>query len=102
VICILAPNVLIINQLHKLRQNSDRTSINALSGHRLFSTFGFVLPKQTKKESSLKVSADYEEYHYDQRLCDWIEGRTQEKLTEYIPNANIHYLLENCIERELC
>ncbi len=63
----------------------------AMKGHRLFSSFGFRLPKQVKEVSSTTLVVDAQPYHFDSLLMDWI-GPNGESLTGYKMNRTEDYI----------
>lgn len=95
----------------KANQHSKRTVylaalytiVEAMQGKRLFDRFGFNLPPKSDKSENQSVQTDnYTKYEFDAHKTDWIEVSTNKPLSEYKSNPKVRYLLENCINKELC
>ncbi len=79
------------------------TILEAMQGLRLFDRFGFNLPANSKKRVPItQTLREYSSYIFEPDKTDWIETETQIALTEFIPDPKISYVLENCINTELC
>lgn len=75
----------------------------AMQGLRLFDRFGFNLPKGSKKKSStIQTLHDYRDYIFEPAKADWVDSESGTPLTEFVADPKTEYLLENCINRELC
>lgn len=98
---------------HKMkRKKGDMTGLNiyanalhiiykAMDKHRLFGSFGFILPKTESTKSSTRVISDFETLKYQPKEMDWIDVATGEKLTEYKIDGYLEYILKTCINIEL-
>lgn len=75
--------------------------IVAMQGLRLFGSFGFILPKETKKEKTpAKVVADCPQWQYMPELQNWLNTNSWETLFDHMPNAELEELLGWCIDKE--
>lgn len=67
---------------------------------RLISSFGIDMPKIQNLSTTLKDVKNTKHLLYDKRLKDWINTDTGELLTGYIPEANLEYLINQCMDTE--
>lgn len=74
----------------------------ALKGKRIFERFGFDLPKQPKKENSTKLITDIQEFVFPKDSNDWTDPNTGQKLTGYSQPYELQFLLNECINTEIC
>ena len=74
----------------------------SMKGKRIFDRFGFDLPPQPIKETKTTLLENFEEWYYDMIGNDWINPETGECLSGYEQDADLEYLLENCIDTKLC
>lgn len=72
----------------------------AMKGKRIFERFGFNLPKQPEKESITKVVFDFEDWIFPSDASDWINTKTGESLTGYLPTMELYNLLNECINTD--
>jgi len=77
--------------------------ISAMKGHRLFSTFGFNIPKHHRlTEKVEKKTTEYENWVYNSKLMDWENTQTKERLNNYLPSDElIELLFTNRINTDL-
>lgn len=75
----------------KMYMKALHNIFKAMKGHRLFSSFGFRLPKQEKEVSTTTLVVDAQPYHFDPLLMDWI-GPNGETLTGYQMNPMEDYI----------
>jgi plasmid rolling circle replication initiator protein Rep len=74
----------------------------AMKGHRLFDRFGFNLPKGSKLvPKGMQVVTNSETIEYNLQKQNWIDVETCERLTDFIPNASLSYILDNQIDIEV-
>ena len=74
--------------------------LNAMKGHRIFDRFGFNLPKLNEsKGSNYSFVVEYEKWVYVPHLRDWYNSGKNEVLSNYVPPAEISFLLKNCIDK---
>ena len=93
----------------KVKGKGDRTIhiaaldniFNTMKGIRIFDRFGFNLPKQDREIAGAKVVKNYEEWNYEPKKFDWINSDNCKPLSEYTPESQLIYLLENHIENKL-
>ena len=68
--------------------------ISAMKGRRLFSSFGFRIPKDHRvTEKVEKKTADYENWVHNFKLMDWENTQTKERLNNYLPSDELIQLL---------
>ena len=79
------------------------TIYKAFKGTRLFGSIGFKLPKEaTNTDTAFKTVSDYEEWHYQPQVMDWVNTDTGQLLTEYEIDPYLKYILKTQIDKELC
>ncbi len=71
-----------------------------MKGKRIFERFGFNLPHQQPKESTIKLVENYETWVFPKDASDWINPNTGECLTGYLQPKELSYLLNECINTE--
>ncbi len=69
-----------------------------MKGIRLFDRFGFNLPKEVYPKTNKESVSEYETWEFNPSLNDW-ENEENEKLTGYLPSAQLLELLVNKIDR---
>ncbi len=70
-----------------------------MKGHRLFASFGFILPKSDNKEMHPAIVVeDYEEWRYLPEYYDWQHTDSEQTLFGYTPNEILKELLGNNID----
>lgn len=74
----------------------------AMKGKRIFERFGFNLPKSLPQKVNPKLVVDFETWIFPSNAADWINPNTGETLTGYLPPLELSYLLNECINKELC
>ena len=75
---------------------------SALKGNRLFDRFGFNIPKpKCKVKYKSKFLTEYEEMTFDKNLNDWVNEKTGELLTGYVPTAQLDFLLGQHIDTHI-
>ena len=70
----------------------------AFSGIHIFDSFGFKLPKKQDQKSTPKLLANFEEWGFHAKVCDWVNMQTGELLSNFQPTADLEDLLENNID----
>jgi hypothetical protein len=60
------------------------------------------LPKQPPKKCTSKLIENFETWIFPNDANDWINPETGEALTGYLPPLELSYLLNECINMELC
>lgn len=86
----------------KIYLNALYTSIEAMQGRRVFSSFGFKLPKS--QNSSVKTGKEVEYFnvfYYYLSRTDWFDSDSDAPLTGYRPEASLSDLLHNRMDKEL-
>jgi hypothetical protein len=73
------------------------TIISAMKGQRIFDRFGFNLPHQSKKVTSISVLNQYKEWKYDLNYSDWLEVDGALTLSGYIAPIELRTLLKDSI-----
>jgi hypothetical protein len=73
----------------------------AMEKRRIFERFGFDLPKQAPKRSTVKEITNFERWLFPADGKDWINPKTGETLTGYLETPELSYLLSECINKEL-
>jgi len=68
-----------------------------MNGKRLFDRFGFNLPPQPKIESTRTTVHCPELFKYSTNDADWIDKKTGECLTGFVPSVELAHLLGECI-----
>lgn len=74
----------------------------AMKGKHIFDRFGFNLPEQPQQTSSTKLVVNFENWTFPKDSSDWVNPDTGETLTGYLPPLELSYLLNECINKELC
>lgn len=69
----------------------------AFKDKRIFERFGFNLPPQISKQSTIKLITKYEDWLYSPKATDWLNPKTGECLTGYCQPFELSYLLNECI-----
>ena len=77
------------------------TIYKAFDKHHLFTKFGFQLPREEKKVSSVREIYDFANWQYQPELMDWVNKQTGELLTEYEIDGYLEYILSTKIDKEL-
>ena len=72
-----------------------------MKGKRIFDRFGFNLPKQNPKESTVKLVENYEKWIFPSDATDWVNPNTGETLTGYVTPHELTYLLNERIDTQL-
>ncbi len=86
----------------KIYANALHTIYKALDNHRLFSSFGFILPKAETKETSARTVSNFDTWIYKPKLMDWKNSITGKLFTEYEIDSYLEFILKTCIDKELC
>ena len=73
----------------------------AMSGYRLFDRFGFNLPKKQKVKINPSFISEFENFHYDAILKDWVNLDSGELLTQYTPTSQLDWLINHNINTDL-
>jgi hypothetical protein len=73
------------------------TIISAMKGQRIFDRFGFNLPPQPKKGTSIKALNQYKAWIYDLKYSDWLEIDGELTLSGYIAPDELRTLLKDSI-----
>ncbi|MBK9504753.1 MAG: protein rep [Bacteroidetes bacterium] len=74
----------------------------AFDGHRLFDRFGFNLPtKKTKPASKITCVTDHKNWEFDPAVADWVNKNSGDRLTGYLPPAELVDILKDGIDTEL-
>lgn len=73
----------------------------AMSGKRISERFGFNLPPQEEKKSSVRLIDNYENWIFPIDSSDWINENTGECLTGYKQTNELSYLLNERINKDL-
>lgn len=76
------------------------TIIAAMQGVRIFERFGFNLPKRDKSKSEPSTLLRYDEYAYSPENRNWMDTDSNIPLSDYVPDAEVCFLLENRIDLE--
>lgn len=66
-----------------------------MNGLRVFERFGFNLPAKPKKENKTRVISDFKEWEFAPEVYDWINVENGKRLSGYILNADLEFLLFN-------
>lgn len=75
--------------------------IVAMKGHRLFASFGFILPKSNDEEKHPAIVVEeYEEWRYLPEYNDWQHTESEQTLFGYMPSEILKELLDNNIDME--
>lgn len=74
---------------------------SALPKRGVFDRFGFNLPPKESKKSSTQLVANFQEWIFDPMQCDWINTKSNERLTGYVLPHELEYLLNECIDAEV-
>ena len=70
----------------------------AMDGCNLLSTIGFIQPETTFDKPEIKTeTSDFEDWFYDPKVKDWVNGETAQIMTSYKPEGKLEYLLEERI-----
>lgn len=72
--------------------------LNSMNKHRLFDRFGFKVKATLNKPVGASVITNFTEWIYLPKQRDWIDKKTGELLTNYIPPPNILNLLQNNLD----
>jgi len=73
------------------------TIYSAMKDKKLFDSFGFTLPKQNKEEIPAQLLSEFTQWTYDQESNDWIDEETGELLANFLPSAELQFLLKEQI-----
>ena len=76
--------------------------IAAFKGIQIFGSFGLQLPKQAETTTiPPKVLQEYDEWHFNKHIHDWVNFETGEVLSEYQITDELEGLLENNVNTTL-
>lgn len=74
----------------------------AMKGIRIFERFGFNLPKEDKTQTNTtRLITDYKEWEFDLNQCDWINVKTGEPFSGFVPKTELKNLLDYHIDMQL-
>jgi len=73
----------------------------AMKGLRIFERFGFSSPPQARQAIPATYIEDYQDWHYDLAIADWVNYDTGELLTGYTRDPKLANILGNNINTEL-